>query len=110
MSVLAIYSMKRRWLARNLLACEQALCLGKNSEEREGKGGAFPSPHLARPKACSQASNLLLLPLVGKSKVPFHTGWYCVFFRIFNPACWPKTIAHDCWLGFLFPESLASEL
>ena len=38
------------------LACEQALCLGKNSEEREGKGGAFPSPHPARLKACSQAT------------------------------------------------------
>ena len=25
------------------LACEQALCLGKNSEEREGKG-FFPLP------------------------------------------------------------------
>ena len=37
------------------LACEQALCLGKNSEEREGKGGeAFPSPHPARLKACVQ--------------------------------------------------------
>ena len=36
------------------LACEQALCLGKNSEEREGRG-AFPSPHPARLKACSQA-------------------------------------------------------
>ena len=23
------------------VACEQALCLGKNSEEREGKGGSF---------------------------------------------------------------------
>ena len=35
------------------LACEQALCLGKNSEEREGKGGeAFPSPYPARLKAC----------------------------------------------------------
>ena len=43
------------------LACEQALCLGKNSEEREGKGGeralfAFPSPHPARLKACSKAN------------------------------------------------------
>ena len=39
----------------NILACEQALCLGKNSEERE----AFPSPrHPARPKACSQATNI----------------------------------------------------
>ena len=26
------------------LACEQALCLGKNSEEREGKGALFPLP------------------------------------------------------------------
>ena len=26
------------------LACEQALCLGKNSEEREGKGGFSLSP------------------------------------------------------------------
>ena len=26
-------------LLRNILACEQALCLGKNSKEREGKGG-----------------------------------------------------------------------
>ena len=24
---------------KNSVACEQALCLGKNSEEREGKGG-----------------------------------------------------------------------
>ena len=36
------------------------VCLGKNSEEREGKGGeralfAFPSPHPVRLKACSQA-------------------------------------------------------
>ena len=71
-----------------MVACEQALCLGKNREEREGKGEeracrqtleaaippscnhpadhlsvrslsvnqfAFPSPHPARPKACSQA-------------------------------------------------------
>ena len=43
------------------LACEQALCLGKNSEEREGKAGeralfAFPSPHPARLKACSKAN------------------------------------------------------
>ena len=40
------------------VACEQAICLGKNSEEREGKGGerAFPFPHAARLKACSQAS------------------------------------------------------
>ena len=54
-------------LLRNILACEQALCLGKNSKEREGKGGggegerglfAFPSPHPAQPKACSQASNI----------------------------------------------------
>ena len=35
------------------IACKQALCLGKNSEEREGR--AFPSPHPAVPKACSQA-------------------------------------------------------
>ena len=53
-------------LLRNILACEQALCLGKNSKEREGKGGkgglrglsAFPSPHPAQLKACSQASNI----------------------------------------------------
>ena len=48
-----------------LVACEQALCLGKNSEEREGKRGeracslfAFPSPDPARLKACSQANKL----------------------------------------------------
>ena len=53
-------------LLRNILACEQALCFGKNNEEREGKGGkgglrglsAFPSPHPAQLKACSQASNI----------------------------------------------------
>ena len=56
------------------------------------------------------AHNLLMLPLAGKSKVPFYKGWYCVFFRIFNPACWLKTITDDCWLGSLFLESLASEL
>ena len=39
------------------IACEQALCLGKNSEEREGKElFAFPSSHPAGLKACSQAS------------------------------------------------------
>ena len=46
--------------ARVRIACEQALCLGKNSKEREGKGEerplfAFPSPHPARLKASSQA-------------------------------------------------------
>ena len=44
-----------------VIACEQALCLGKNSEERDGKGereafSLFPSPHAARLKACSQAT------------------------------------------------------
>ena len=52
------------------------------------------------------AHNFLMLPLAGKSKVSFHTGWYCVFFRIFSPARWPKTITHDCWLGSLFPEKV----
>ena len=33
---------KDRCAARHL-ACEQALCLGKNSEEREGEGGKGPS-------------------------------------------------------------------
>jgi len=32
-----------------LLACEQALCLGKNSEEREGKGGREPVDKHLRP-------------------------------------------------------------
>ena len=39
----------------NILACEQALCLGKKIARK-----AFPSPLFpARPKACSQASNIL---------------------------------------------------
>ena len=38
----------------NILAYEQALCLGKNSEERE----AFPFPQPTRLKACSQATNI----------------------------------------------------
>ena len=52
---------------RGLVACEQALCLGKNSEEREGKGGgAFPFfPHPARLKACSQARGLEISKLSG---------------------------------------------
>ena len=42
-----------------MVACEEALCLGKNNEEREGKeGAAFPSPHPARLKACSQATEM----------------------------------------------------
>ena len=32
-----------------LIACEQALCLGKNSEEREGKGGREPVDKHLRP-------------------------------------------------------------
>ena len=31
------------------IACEQALCLGKNSEEREGKGGREPVDKHLRP-------------------------------------------------------------
>ena len=31
------------------VACEQALCLGKNSEEREGKGGREPVDKHLRP-------------------------------------------------------------
>ena len=31
------------------LACEQALCLGKNSEEKEGKGGREPVDKHLRP-------------------------------------------------------------
>ena len=68
-----VYSIKTRLLRwgiplkkdYKLVACEQALCLGKNSEEREGKRGeracslfAFPSPDPARLKACSQANKL----------------------------------------------------
>ena len=30
-------------LNADVVACEQALCLGKNSEEREGKGGGRES-------------------------------------------------------------------
>ena len=43
------------WLTRSLVssvaqvACEQALCLGKNSEEREGKGGREPVDKHLRP-------------------------------------------------------------
>ena len=38
-----------------LIACEQALCLGKNSEEREGKGGK---------RACRQTFEAAIPPLV----------------------------------------------
>ena len=37
------------------LTCEQALCLGKNSEEREGKGGE---------RACRQTFEAAIPPLV----------------------------------------------
>ena len=43
--ILLLMSINSRLIEQNrsqislLLACEQALCLGKNSEEREGKGG-----------------------------------------------------------------------
>ena len=36
-------------LAPRNLACEQALCLGKNSEEREGEGGREPVDKHLRP-------------------------------------------------------------
>ena len=39
---------KDRCAARHL-ACEQALCLGKNSEEREGEGGREPVDKHLRP-------------------------------------------------------------
>ena len=35
--------------AGHVVACEQALCLGKNSEEREGKGGREPVDKHLRP-------------------------------------------------------------
>ena len=69
------------------IACEQALCLGKNSEEREGKGGeralfAFPSPHPARPaarlKACSQATHSKAL----YARLPSVESKHCLF-RVF---------------------------
>ena len=53
------------------------------------------------------AHNLLKLPLAGKLQLPFHTGWDCVIFSFFNSAGWQKPVKHDCWLGFLFSESLA---
>ena len=42
-------------LSAQLIACEQALCLGKNSEEREGKGGEG---------ACRQTFEAAIPPLV----------------------------------------------
>ena len=53
------------------------------------------------------AHNLLMLPLAGKLQLPFHAGWDCVIFNFFNRAGWQKTVKQDCWLGFLFSESLA---
>ena len=53
------------------------------------------------------AHNVLKLPLAGKLQLPFHTGWDCVIFSFFNSAGWQKPVKHDCWLGFLFSESLA---
>jgi len=56
---------------------------------------------------CWLAHNLLVLPLAGKHRIPIHTGWDCIIFIFFNLAGWQKTVKHDCWLGFLFFESLA---
>jgi len=59
-------------------------------------------------KLCWLAHNLLVLPLAGKHQIPFHAGWdYVIFIFFFNLAGWQKTVKHDCWLGFLFSESLA---
>ena len=53
------------------------------------------------------AHDLLMLPPAGKLQFPFHTGLDCFFLVFFNRAGWQKTVKHDCWLGFLFSESLA---
>ena len=53
------------------------------------------------------AHNFLLLPLawLANSKVPFQTGWHCVFFHIFNRAGWLKTVRLLAGI-FISPEVL----
>ena len=42
-------ALRHKTVVHTFLACEQALCLGKNSEEREEKGGREPVDKHLRP-------------------------------------------------------------
>ena len=57
-------------------------------------------------KLCWLAHNLLLLPLAGKHRIPFHSGWDCVIFVFLTLLAGKKPSNMIAGWDFHFPKVL----